>query len=334
MIATVLPETFTALRTDYVNKQVVSKLVTMTCDELSAGDVVIRNKFAGVNYKDCLAIQGKAKVITSYPRIAGVELVGEVVQSSTDAFVPGQAVMVHGFQTGIAFDGGFSEYSRVPAAHIMPLPETLSPWQAAMIGMPGYTAALVLDQFQQRGITPESGLIALSGASGAVGTLAMLVLSRAGYQVAALTRRVQDSPKLTALGAAEVIDANAILEQTRLLEQPRFAAAIDNISGPTLSWLLRSLQDGGALASVGNASGNNFETNILPFILREITMFGVMANSSWPVRARLWNNLATSWRPDFSLLEQHVRTIGIHDLMEYSQRHLEGKTTGRTVIHF
>ncbi len=334
MSATVLPETFMAVRTDYVNKQVVSELVAMRCDELSPGEVVIRNQFAGVNYKDCLAIQGRARVIASYPRIAGVELVGEVVQSSTDAFVPGQAVMVHGFQTGIAFDGGFAEYARVPAAHVMPLPPTLSAWEAAMIGMPGFTVAVALDQFQQRGITPDVGLVAVSGASGAVGVLAMLVLSRAGYQVAALTRRVQEQVRLKALGATEVLDANTILDQPRPLEQPRFAAAIDNVSGPTLSWLLRSLQDGGALASVGNASGNGFESNVLPFILRGITMFGVIANASWPVRARLWNNLATNWRPDLSLLEQHIHTICIHELMDYSRRHLDGQTAGRTLIRF
>lgn len=334
MTVSALPNTFLAVRSDYIDKRVVSELVSLKIDDLSPGEVVVRNLYAGVNYKDCLSIKGRAKVIASYPRIAGIELVGDVVESSAAEFSPGQPVIVHGFQTGIALDGGFAEYARVPAAHVMPLPEGLSPWQAAMIGVPGFTAAMALDRFQQQGITPDSGTIAVSGATGAVGIVSILVLARAGYRVAALTRRTSESAALMALGAAEVLDANAIANESRLVEKARFAAAIDNVSGPTLSWLLRSLQEGGALASVGNASGNAFETNVLPFILRGVDMFGIVANASWPVRKRLWKRLATDWRPELSLLESHIHTIGIGDLIDYAERHLSGKTSGRTLLCF
>jgi len=329
-----LPETFLAVRSDYIGRQVVSELVSLKFEDLSPGEVIIRNRYAGVNYKDCLSIRGKAKVIATYPRIAGVELVGEVVESSVDAFAPGQEVMAHGFQTGIAHDGGFAEYARVPAAHVMALPPGLSPWEAAMLGVPGFTVALALDRFRQGGIGPEAGPVAVSGATGAVGILSLPILSRAGYQVAALSRRAGDGAALRALGASEIIDAATLPDQVRPIEKPRFAAAIDNVSGPTLSWLLRSLQDGGMLAAVGNASGNGFETNILPFILRGIDMFGVVANAPWPVRRRLWNLLATDWRPDFSRLEAHIHTIGIRDLLDYSERHLAGRTSGRTLIRY
>ncbi len=334
MSPSALPDKFLALRSDYIDKRVVSELLPLALDDLSAGEVVIKNRYAGVNYKDCLAIKGKAKVIASYPRIAGVELVGEVADSRSDAFSPGQPVMVHGFQTGIAFDGAFAEYVRAPAAHVMALPDGLSPLQAAMIGVPGFTAALVLDRFQQLGIEPGSGVVAVSGATGAVGVLSILILSRAGYRVAALTRRMGEEAALRALGASEVIDAKGLADESRLLEQARFAAAIDNVSGRTLSWLLRSLQDGGALASVGNASGNGFETNVLPFILRGVDMFGIVANAPWPVRERLWRRLATDWRPDFSLLQPHIHEIRIGDLLDYAERHLAGKTSGRTLVHF
>ena len=334
MATSVLPDSFMAVRSDYIDKRVVSKLVPLRLDDLSPGEVIIRTQYSGVNYKDCLSIKGKAKVIASYPRIAGVELVGEVVESSVDAFSSGQSVIVHGFQTGIAFDGGFAEYARVPAAHIMPIPEELSPWQAAMIGVPGFTVAMVLERFQQLGIQPGSGTIAVSGATGAVGVLTILILSRAGYRVAALTRRTEVAAALEALGASEIIDANTIENESKLVEKARFAGAVDNVSGPTLSWLLRSLQEGGALASVGNASGNSFETNVLPFILRGVNMFGIVANAPWPVRHRLWKKLATDWRPDLSLLESHIHTIGIGDLLEYSERHLSGKTSGRTLLRF
>lgn len=334
MTSSVLPDSFMAVRSDYIDKRVVSKLVPLGFDDLSPGEVIIRTQYSGVNYKDCLSIKGKAKVIASYPRIAGVELVGEVVDSSADAFSSGQSVIVHGFQTGIAFDGGFAEYARVPAAHIMPVPEGLSPWQAAMMGVPGFTVAMALERFQQLGIQPGSGTIAVSGATGAVGVLTILILSRAGYRVAALTRRMEVAAALEALGASEIIDANTIENESKLVEKARFAAAVDNVSGRTLSWLLRSLQEGGALASVGNASGNSFETNVLPFILRGVNMFGIVANAPWPVRHRLWQRLATDWRPDLSLLESHIHTIGIGDLLEYAERHLSGKTSGRTLLRF
>jgi acrylyl-CoA reductase (NADPH) len=329
-----LPDTFKALRSDYIDKQVVSELVPLTFDDLSPGEVIIRNLYSGVNYKDCLSIKGKAKVITSYPRIAGIELVGEVMHSSVEPYVPGQSVIVHGFQTGIAFDGGFAEYARVPAAHIMPVPSGLSPWQAAMIGVPGFTAAMALERFQQLGINPDSGTVVVSGATGAVGILSILILAGAGYRVAALTRRMEEGPGLQALGASEIIDAKSIADELRLIEKPRFAAAIDNVSGPTLSWLLRSLKEGGALASVGNASGNGFEANVLPFILRGVDMFGIVANAPWPVRKRLWDRLATDWRPNLSLLETHMHTIGIDELLSYADRHLSGKTSGRTMLRF
>lgn len=333
-MSSTLPDTFMAVRSDYIDKRVVSELTALTFDDLSPGEVVIRNRYSGVNYKDCLSIRGKAKVIASYPRIAGIEVVGDVAQSSVDTYSAGQSVMVHGFQTGIAFDGGFAEYTRVPAQHIMPLPEGLDPWHAAMIGVPGFTAAMALERFEQLGIKPDSGPIAVSGATGAVGILSILILTRAGYQVAALTRRPEEGPALKALGASEIIDARTIADESRLVEKPRFAAAIDNVSGSTLSWLLRSLQEGGALASVGNASGNAFDTNVLPFILRGVDMFGIVANAPWPVRDRLWARLATDWRPNLSLLEPHIHTIGINELLNYADRHLSGKTSGRTLLRF
>jgi acrylyl-CoA reductase (NADPH) len=331
-----VPEQISAVRTTYLKeeKRVESTLVSLSLDDLSAGEVVIRNHYAGVNYKDCLAVTGKAKIIESYPRIAGIEVVGQVVSSASPAFAVGQIVTVHGFQTGIRYDGGFAEFVRAPADHVMAIPDGLTPWETAMIGVPGFTVAMALERFQALGITPASGPVAVSGATGAVGMLALQILSRAGYQVVALTRRPVLAPMLVGLGAAEVMDISGIGEQTRLVEQPRFAAAIDNVSGPTLSWLLRSLKDNGALASVGNASGNAFDCNVLPFILRNACMFGVVANASWDVRKRLWQRLANDWRPDFSTLAPHVHTIPLHELLPYSERHLQGQSSGRTLVKF
>ena len=159
--------------------------------------------------------------------------------------------MVHGFRTGIAFDGGFSEYVRVPAAYVMALPPGLDAWQAAVIGVPGFTAGMVLDRFIQAGLTPSSGPIAVSGASGAVGMLATAGMARAGWQVHGLTRKPEQTQTLQVLGASDILGARIVNGPARALEKARFAAALDNVGGTMLSWLLKSVQDGGCVASVG-----------------------------------------------------------------------------------
>lgn len=329
---TATPEDFLCLRTHQTGDRIESRLESAAIGDLSAGEVVVRNRYAGVNYKDGLSILGRARIIESYPRIAGIELVGEVVTSQDDRFEPGQLVMAHGFRTGIAFDGGFAQFARVPAAHLMAVPAGLDALQAATIGVPGFTAAMVLDRFIANGLAPEHGPVAVSGATGAVGMLAVQILSQAGWRVAALTRKMELEPVLRALGAHEVVDAQGVAGQTRPLEKARFAAAIDNVGGDMLGWLLRSLSDGGQLAVVGNAGGNSFTGNVLPFVMRNITMFGVVANAPWAVRQRVWHKLATDWRPDFGALAPHLRQIGLSELLAHAQAQLAGTTSGRTLV--
>ncbi len=329
-----LPTDFPCLRTHTGPDGASSRLERMALADLSEGEVLIRNRFAGVNYKDCLSILGRAKIIESYPRIAGIEAVGDVVHSTDARFVPGQAVLVHGFRTGIAFDGGFAQYLRAPVAHVMPLPAGLDAWQAAVIGVPGFTAGMALDRFMQAGLTPASGPVAISGASGAVGMLATAILSRAGWHVAALTRKPEQAEALRALGASEIIDAGIVNAPPRALEKARFAAAIDNVGGTTLAWLLRSTQEGGCVASVGNAAGNSFDGSVLPFIMRGIQHFGVMANAPWPVRERVWGHLGTDWRPAFEVLAPHVRQIALDALPTHAAAQLDGVTAGRTLVAF
>lgn len=328
------PQTFEALRTHQSEGKVHSCMETLQLDDLTEGEVVVRSLYAGVNYKDCLSLHGRAKIISSYPRVAGIELVGEVVASSVPAFEDGQHVLVHGFQTGIAFDGGFSAYARVPSAHLQTLPQGLTAHEAAVIGVPGFTAAIALERFLELGIAPGTGSVAISGAGGAVGLLGTAILSRAGYRVAAITRRMAQQEKLLAIGAHEIVDAALLDAPQRPLEKPRFAAAIDNVGGPMLSWLLRSMADGGALASVGNAAGNSYEGSVLPFIMRRVQMFGVVANAPNNQRQRLWKKLGTDWKPDMTAVLPHVHHIPLTALMDHSALQLEGSTSGRVLVDF
>jgi putative YhdH/YhfP family quinone oxidoreductase len=315
--------------------QTLSKLEQLSLQDLSPGEVIVRNRWAGVNFKDCLSLQGKAKIITEFPRVAGIEVAGEVVHSETADFQQGQSVFVHGFQTGIQFDGGFSEYVRVPAAHLQAVPEGLTHQQAATLGVPAFTVAMALERFELEGIRPSHGPVAVSGAGGAVSLAALGILSRAGYEVVAITRRMQQAHCLRAAGASDVMDANAILAAPpRALEKPLFAAAIDNVGGPMLSWLLRSVRDQGCVACVGNAASNNFDGSVLPFIMRSVKLVGIVANAPWEQRKRLWARLASDWKPDFARMTPHVHHISLDELIPFSLKQLQGQNSGRTLIKF
>lgn len=332
-----IPTRFQCLRTHQEGGGTQTRLESIALDELSAGELVVRTRYAGINYKDSLSLLGRAKIVESYPRVCGIELVGDVVSVAAGAncsLKPGQTVLVHGFRTGIAFDGGYSEYARVPAAHAMALPAGLSPYECAVLGVPGFTVAMALDAFERHGVRAQGSTIAVTGASGAVGTLAMGILSAAGYRVAAVTRRPEQSESLLRLGASEIVDAAEAAASTRALEKPRFAASIDNVGASALAWLLRSTLEGGCVASVGNAGGNAFEGSVLPFIMRGISLFGVVANASWEVRERLWERLGATWKPNFSALAPHVREIGLEQVVENASLQLDGKISGRTLVCF
>lgn len=330
-----LPASFSAVRTHRVGERVESRFETLTIDELSAGEVVVRTRYAGVNFKDCLSLHGKARIITGFPRIAGIELVGEVVQSLAGEFSPGQQVFVHGFQTGIAFDGGFAEYARVPAAHLQPIPAGLSAEQVAVLGVPAFTAAMALERFQMEGLRPDRGPVAISGAGGAVGLAAMAILARTGHQVTAITRRMARGDALRAAGATDVLGLDELLSAPpRALEKARFAAAIDNVGGSTLAWLLRSTMDEGCVACVGNAGSNGFDGSVLPFIMRAVKLVGIVANAPMAQRQRLWGRLGSDWRPDFDRIFPQVHHLRLDELLDYSQRQLAGQTHGRALVDF
>lgn len=329
-----MSQSFRALRVHQTASGSEARIETLTLGDLTAGEVVIRTRWAGINFKDSLAVTGKAKVLTAYPRIPGIELVG-VVESSDSAEVSVDSeVIVHGFQTGIDYDGGLSERVRAPARHVMTIPEGLSPRDAAILGVPAITVALALERFEAGGLNPADGPVAVSGASGAVGMVALAILRRAGYASVALSRRAEWVEPLKSLGASEVLLVDSSVEDKRPLERGRFAAAIDNVGGPVLSWLLRSLKDHGQLAAVGNAAGIGFTTNVLPFILRQATMFGVVANAPWPVRRRLWMRLADDWRPDMGALEAQVHEIGLDEVTAHCENQVAARSAGRTLVCF
>jgi acrylyl-CoA reductase (NADPH) len=314
------------------NGKTTSRFVEMTLDELDPGEVVIRTVYSSVNYKDALAATGAGKVIRRFPCIGGVDAAG-VVESSQDArFKPGDEVIVTGYDMGVVHDGGFAEYVRVPSDWVVRLPQGLSLFEAMALGTAGFTAALSIHRLEQNDLKPANGKVIVTGATGGVGSLAILMLAQLGYHVVALTGKDSEHEYLKSLGASEILPRNEIdLNSTRPLEQAQWAGALDAVGGATLSWLTRTMRQNGAIASFGNAGGAELHATVYPFILRGVRLIGIdSAATAMPLRDKIWQRLSTDLRPDF--LEQVARPISFHQLPEAFQKMLQGQSRGRVVV--
>lgn len=324
--------------------------VELTLDELDPGEVVVRVAYSSVNYKDALAAMGAGKVIRRFPCVGGVDAAG-VVESSQDArFKPGDAVLVTGYDMGVAHDGGFAEYLRVPADWVVLLrhgaaeptsagatashllPQGLSLFDAMALGTAGFTAALAIHRLEQNELSPEKGKVIVTGATGGVGSLAIMMLSQLGYHVVALTGKNSEHEYLKSLGASEILPRSGVdLNSQRPLEKAQWAGALDAVGGATLSWLTRSMQQDGAIASFGNAGGAELHTTVYPFILRGVRLVGIdSAATAMLLREKIWQRLSTGLRS--ASLERVTRTISFPELPEACREMLQGRSHGRVVV--
>jgi acrylyl-CoA reductase (NADPH) len=310
------------------------RYVELTLDELDTGDVVIRTAYSSVNYKDALAATGAGKVIRRFPCVGGVDVAG-VVESSQDArFKPGDEVIVTGYDMGVAHDGGFAEYARVPADWVVPLPQGLSLSEAMALGTAGFTAALAIHRLEQNELSPEMGKVIVTGATGGVGSLAIQMLAQLGYDVVALTGKDGEYEYLKALGAHEVLLRSEVdLNSARPLESAQWAGALDAVGGATLAWLTRTMQQNGVIASFGNAGGAELHTTVYPFILRGVRLIGIdSAATAKPLREKIWQRLAHELHP--AQLNGVAHIIPFMQLPEAFQSMLHGQSHGRTVVKF
>ncbi len=308
------------------------RFVELTLDELDPGEVVIRTQYSSVNYKDALAATGAGKIIRRFPCVGGVDAAG-VVESSQDArFKPGDEVIVTGYDMGVAHDGGYAEYARVPADWVVPLPQGLSLFEAMALGTAGFTAALAIHRLEQNELAPDKGKVIVTGATGGVGSLAVQMLAQLGYHVVALTGKDGEHAYLTALGASEILPRSGLdLNSTRPLEPARWAGALDAVGGATLAWLTRSMQQNGVIASFGNAGGAELHTTVYPFILRGVRLIGIdSAATAMPLRREIWRRLASDLRP--ARLEAVARAIRFSQLPETCDAMLHGMARGRVVV--
>lgn len=301
--------------------------------QLTPGEVVIRVHWSGINYKDALAARGAAgHIVRRFPLVGGIDLSGVVESCSVPEYQPGDAVVVTGCGLSELRDGGYAELARVPADAVIPLPVGLSLRDAMAVGTAGFAAALAITHMERNGLVPGTGPVAVTGASGGVGSVAIDMLAGRGYEVVAMTRKRDAGDFLNGLGARAVLGAAAPGAATRPLERERWAGAIDNIGGAVLSELLRSTRAGGSVAAVGLAGGAELNVSLMPFLLRGVHLLGV--NSSGTARAprlAVWQRIATDLRP--RCLDQLVtRCVSLAELPQAFEGYPEGRHRGRTLV--
>jgi len=323
---------FKAFRIHSDNGRIAARFEPLTLEDLSPGEVVIRVSHSGINYKDALAATGAGKILRRYPLVGGIDLAG-VVESSADArYRPGEAVLVTGCGLSETHDGGYAEYARVPGEWVIPMPAGLDAFTAMALGTAGFTAALAIHRMERNGQAPSAGPIAVTGASGGVGSLAIDMLAVRGYRVVAISGKSDAGEYLKSLGASEILSRKDLDFGSRPLENVRFAGAIDNLGGEALTWLTRTVDFWGNIASIGLAAGPELKTTVMPFILRGVSLLGINSSATpreW--RLAVWQRIATDLKPRH-LERIATRTIGFDELPQAFPAHLEGRVTGRTVV--
>ncbi|MBF2512225.1 NADPH:quinone oxidoreductase family protein [Listeria seeligeri] len=303
-----------------------------TIDELPENDVTIEVHYSGINYKDGLAVLPDGKIVSEYPFIPGIDASGVVVETKSDRFQVGDEVIVTSYDFGVSYFGGYSKFIRVPADWVVPLPAGLSLKEAMILGTAGFTAALSVDALEFSGVTPTDGKIAVSGATGGVGSLSSAILSKRNYQVVASSNKADAAEFLQKFGVSEVVTREAFQpEKIRALDKQLFAGAIDCVGGKPLAYLLTAVQYGGAVTTCGMSAGGKLDTTVFPFILRGIQLFGIdSVLCPIPKRERIWNRLATDYK--LANLDELATEIPFSELPTALHQVMNGGVTGRYLV--
>ncbi|WP_028579921.1 YhdH/YhfP family quinone oxidoreductase [Desulfogranum japonicum] len=321
------------LVTEEADKTFTRTITQRDIDELPAGDVLIKVSYSSLNYKDALSATGNKGVTRQYPHTPGIDAAGVVEQSETDAFAPGDAVLVTGYDLGMNTSGGFAEYIRVPSHWVVKLPEKLSLRESMIYGTAGFTAALSCYKLIQNGVQPENGPVLVTGATGGVGSVAVGILARAGYQVTAATTKPDEAQYLKQLGATDIIPVSEVDDTSgRPMLKPRWAGVIDTVSGNVLTTAIKATKYGGTVTCCGNIISGEFSSSIYPFILNGISLIGVdSVNCPSEERLLVWQKLATSWKLD-TLEAMTTELPNLESLDERINMILKGKNKGRVIV--
>ena len=303
----------------------------LSTGDLMDGNVMIAVSYSTMNYKDALALTGRAPVVRRFPMIPGIDLAGTVATSEDSAFRPGDRVLINGFGLGETHYGGYAQRARVKSEWLLPIPGAFSFAEAMAIRTAGYTAMLAVLALEDTGVKPESGPVVVTGAAGGVGSVAVALLSKLGWRVIASTGRVAEAAYLKNLGAQEIISRSEHGGEPRMLAKERWAAAIDSVGSKTLANVIAATSYGGAVAACGLAGGMDLPTSVAPFILRGVSLLGIESvNMKMPRRRQAWDRLARDL--DREKLAAMTRTIELHEVPRVAEDVLEGTVRGRLVV--
>jgi len=324
--------TLKAFRIFNEDGKVAGRYVDMRLDELDAGNVVVKVAYSSVNFKDALAATGAGRIIRRFPCVGGVDLSGTVTESGDARFKKGDAVIATSYDIGVAHDGGYAQYARIPADWVVPLPKGLDLFEAMAMGTAGFTAALAVERMEHDGLKPGNGPVIVTGATGGVGSIAVDILARTGYHVVALTGKGNESVYLKGLGAKEVMLRSQLdLAKIKPLDKATWAGAVDNLGGDVMSWIASTMQIGGTLASIGLAASHNFNTTVMPFILRGVSLLGIdSVNAPMPLREKVWKRLGSDLKP--RQLKDIVTTVEFVELPGVFKKIMDKEMRGRAVV--
>ncbi|MGP4843158.1 acrylyl-CoA reductase family protein [Marinobacter sp. 1Y8] len=311
--------------------QYTGAVETLDTADLPQGDVLIRVTHSSLNYKDALSASGNKGVTRNFPHTPGIDAAGEVIESESGQFSVGQQVLVTGFDLGMGTAGGFGEYIRVPAEWVVVMPKGWSARTAMVYGTAGLTAGLCVSKLLRMGASPDKGPVLVTGATGAVGTVAVELLSTLGFEVTAMTGKADMADQLKALGAANVAGRELLEPQKKPMLKPQFAAAVDTVGGEPLAEVLKQLLPGGSVACCGLVAGMDVPTSVYPFILRGVNLLGVdSVEIPLAEKEAIWSRLSGDWA--CSKTEKNAREIGKGDLGDALAAFLKGESSGSVVL--
>ena len=326
-----IPATFPAFRIHNDAAGYRSGIESIGLDALSPGEVVIRTAYSSVNYKDALAGTGQGKILRQFPLVGGIDVAGHVVQSRDPAFKEGDAVLCTGCGLSETRDGGYSAYARLESKWAIPLPPGLDLRESMVLGTAGFTAGLALLRMQDNRQTPDLGPLAVTGATGGVGCLAVAIFAKAGYAVHAISGKADQADWLRSLGAAEVLGRD-VLSTSRPMDTARFGGGLDNVGGPMLHALLAHTAPYGNVATAGLAATHDLATTVMPFIIRGVSLLGVAsAGTARDLRDEVWRRLSSDWKP-VCLADVATREVSLEGLPTVFADMLAGGSRGRTLV--
>ena len=326
-------KTFTAMVvTEKENNQFVTEIKNKNIDDLPQDDVLVKVSYSSLNYKDVLSTLGNRGVTKKYPHTPGIDAAGTVAESRSEAFKVGDDVIVTSYDLGMNTSGGFGQYIRVPSQWVVKMPENLSARESMIFGTAGFTAALSVYRLVDYGITPDMGRVLVSGATGGVGSIAVSILAKAGYEVAAVNGIVDEKNYLLKIGAKEVISIEEATDTSgKPLLKGLWAGGIDTIGGEILATMIKSIQQHGGVTCCGNVGSHDLPLNVYPFILRGVTLMGIDSqNCPMAIRLKVWNKIANEWKVE--RLELLTTEVPLDGLKERIDLILQRKHRGRTVV--